>query len=505
KRRIAVPAVELAVVPEQRIGRRREDPHRDDVERPRVVAVRSAPLPIDTGERADRVPEAAAREQAPAPEVHRHPAGPHRRRAAGPDDVAERPRAVGLQRLEGVHVRRRDERAGVDQLGPRVHQLAEEPHVAASGLDEEARLQRENLIAPAQAGAVLIVQQLVARALLHAEIDARLLGVGLLRSGVAAWRSREADDGDRGDDEPRAMRKIKQSHRREEILCAAAEDMARWWPGAGSNHRHADFQSAALPTELPGHSRAGAAVASAAGAYYSGPLTGSSRQRAETAVLTALLRTSSLDEDRSAAREGTRMSHAHDLRAPSAAALAARYRFVRQATLDLTAPLAAEDHVVQAIPEASPTKWHLAHTTWFFERFCLLRQEKVAAGQPLLHSHEVAAGQPLLHAHDGVGSGDYEPFHPLYDRLFNSYYYTVGEMHPRPERGLLSRPTVAEIVAYREHVDEAMERLIERRGGDPELAFLIALGLNHEQQHQELLLTDVKQAFFANPLGPAYA
>src|SRR5690606_35901440 len=127
------------------------------------------------------------------------------------------------------------------------------------------------------------------------------------------------------------------------------------------------------------------------------------------------------------------------------------------------------------------------------------------AGQPLLHSHEVAAGQPLLHAHDGVGSGDYEPFHPLYDRLFNSYYYTVGEMHPRPERGLLSRPTVAEIVAYREHVDEAMERLIERRGGDPELAFLIALGLNHEQQHQELLLTDVKQAFFANPLGPAYA
>jgi ergothioneine biosynthesis protein EgtB len=152
--------------------------------------------------------------------------------------------------------------------------------------------------------------------------------------------------------------------------------------------------------------------------------------------------------------------------------LAARYERIRRGTLALAAPLAPEDQVVQPIVEASPTKWHLAHVTWFFEHFCL---------------------QPHL-----VG---YWPVDPRYDRLFNSYYYTVGEMHERGRRGVLSRPTVAEVHAYRARVDEAMLRLI----GEPDVEFLVMLGLNHEQQHQELLLTDIKQVFFANPLGVAYA
>jgi ergothioneine biosynthesis protein EgtB len=160
----------------------------------------------------------------------------------------------------------------------------------------------------------------------------------------------------------------------------------------------------------------------------------------------------------------------------TADALVARYRQVRNATLELTAPLCLEDQVVQAIPEASPTKWHLAHTTWFFERFCLRE-----------------------HA-DGYQSVD-----DRYDHLFNSYYYTVGEMHARPDRGLISRPTVAQIRDYRAHVDDAMESLLYQRAGDLELGFLVSLGLNHEQQHQELLLTDIKQVLFVNPLAPAYA
>jgi ergothioneine biosynthesis protein EgtB len=164
-----------------------------------------------------------------------------------------------------------------------------------------------------------------------------------------------------------------------------------------------------------------------------------------------------------------------DSQAPIKEALAARYRHVRQATLNLAAPLSAEDQVVQASPETSPTKWHLAHTTWFFEHFCALRYVR-----------------------------GYEPVDARYDHLFNSYYYTVGEMHARPERGRLSRPTVAEIRNYRTRVDETLEKLIAERGDDAEIAFLVTLGLNHEQQHQELLLTDIKQAFFLNPLGPAY-
>ncbi len=159
----------------------------------------------------------------------------------------------------------------------------------------------------------------------------------------------------------------------------------------------------------------------------------------------------------------------------TAAALAARYRRVRNTTSQLTAPLAVEDQVVQVMPETSPTKWHLGHTTWFFERFCLRE-----------------------HARGYVSVDD------RYDHLFNSYYYTVGEMHARPQRGLLSRPTVADVRDYRARVDDAMEALLRARGDEPQIAFLVTLGLNHEQQHQELLLTDVKQVLFVNPLGPAY-
>jgi ergothioneine biosynthesis protein EgtB len=155
--------------------------------------------------------------------------------------------------------------------------------------------------------------------------------------------------------------------------------------------------------------------------------------------------------------------------------LAARYRAVRDVTVRLTAPLAAEDQVVQVSAETSPTKWHLGHTTWFFERFCL---------------REWVRG--------------YESPDDRYDFLFNSYYYTVGEMHRRADRGLLSRPTVAEVRDYRAQVDDAMESLLRERGDDPHVAFLVTLGLNHEQQHQELLLTDIKQVLFVNPLGPAY-
>jgi ergothioneine biosynthesis protein EgtB len=161
--------------------------------------------------------------------------------------------------------------------------------------------------------------------------------------------------------------------------------------------------------------------------------------------------------------------------AERAETLAERYRRIRDASLNLSAPLAAEDQVVQTIPEVSPTKWHLAHVTWFFERF-------------------------LLSAKDP----SYTSLDERYHYLFNSYYYTVGEMYSRAKRGLLSRPTVAEVHAYRRHVDDGMVRLIERRGDDEGFRFLVELGLNHEQQHQELLLTDIKHVFFSNPLGPTY-
>lgn len=152
----------------------------------------------------------------------------------------------------------------------------------------------------------------------------------------------------------------------------------------------------------------------------------------------------------------------------------ARYQRIRSTTLDLCRHLQTEDFVVQSMPDVSPTKWHLAHVTWFFERFVLT---------PHLPGYRV--------------------FDDGYDYIFNSYYYTAGEMHARPRRGLLTRPTVSDIVSYREHVDDAIQKLIEVREDDAEIEFLITLGLNHEQQHQELLLTDIKHVFSCNPLLPA--
>ncbi len=160
---------------------------------------------------------------------------------------------------------------------------------------------------------------------------------------------------------------------------------------------------------------------------------------------------------------------------PTDTAPETRYANLRALTVELCRGLSPEDMVLQSMPDASPAKWHLAHTTWFFETFLL---------------------QPHL--------AGYGPFRPDFAYLFNSYYESVGPRHPRPERGMLSRPTVQEVLAYREHVDTHMQRLLETRGTDPVLAPLLSLGLNHEQQHQELLLMDVKHLLSLNPLRPAW-
>jgi ergothioneine biosynthesis protein EgtB len=151
-----------------------------------------------------------------------------------------------------------------------------------------------------------------------------------------------------------------------------------------------------------------------------------------------------------------------------------RYKRIRATTLSLCADLQPEDTVVQSMPDVSPTKWHLAHTTWFFEHFVL---------------------EPYLPG--------YIRFDEQFRFLFNSYYYSVGQMHLRGKRGLLSRPTLQEVVSYRVHVDEAVDRLLAEHSGDEVLTDLVTLGLNHEQQHQELLLTDIKHVFSCNPLSPA--
>lgn len=156
----------------------------------------------------------------------------------------------------------------------------------------------------------------------------------------------------------------------------------------------------------------------------------------------------------------------------SVESLSARYSRTRTATLALCEHLLPEDFVVQSMPDVSPTKWHLAHVTWFFERFVL---EPFAA--------------------------DYRRCNDAWHYLFNSYYYSAGEMHRRPERGLLSRPGVDEIIDYRWHVDDAMTRLLEQ-SEDPEVAERTLLGINHEEQHQELILTDIKHVFSLNPLQP---
>jgi ergothioneine biosynthesis protein EgtB len=154
-----------------------------------------------------------------------------------------------------------------------------------------------------------------------------------------------------------------------------------------------------------------------------------------------------------------------------------RFAAIRQQSEALAANLSAEDQAIQSMPDVSPTKWHLAHTSWFFETFLLA---------------PFAPG--------------YRAFDAAFAYLFNSYYEAVGPRHPRPERGLLSRPTADVIAAYRHHVTAAMLRLIETAGGEvwQQAAPLIELGLNHEQQHQELILMDIKHVFSMNPLLPAY-
>ncbi len=153
-----------------------------------------------------------------------------------------------------------------------------------------------------------------------------------------------------------------------------------------------------------------------------------------------------------------------------------KYFEVRQATQDLGSPLEIEDYAIQSMPDASPTKWHFGHTTWFFHVFVLENQTKI----------------------------DFAPFHPQFKILFNSYYETVGEKHPRSRRGLLSRPTINEIQDYRRHVDKAMQRLFVSSDLSAKLLSLIEVGIHHEQQHQELILTDIKHVFASNPLLPSY-
>jgi ergothioneine biosynthesis protein EgtB len=158
--------------------------------------------------------------------------------------------------------------------------------------------------------------------------------------------------------------------------------------------------------------------------------------------------------------------------------LKSRYDAVRRRSLALAEPLTDEDCGAQSMPDASPIKWHLAHTTWFFETFILERME-----------------------------ADFAPFHPAFRVLFNSYYNGVGEKHPRPQRGLLTRPAMPQVRAYRADVDARIGRLL---AGEPQaeqsaqLAELIALGLQHEQQHQELMLTDVKHLLAQSALLPEY-
>jgi ergothioneine biosynthesis protein EgtB len=152
-----------------------------------------------------------------------------------------------------------------------------------------------------------------------------------------------------------------------------------------------------------------------------------------------------------------------------------RYLTVRAATEALARPLSAEDCCVQSMPDASPAKWHLAHTSWFFETFILERHEQ-----------------------------GFCAFDAAFRVLFNSYYQGVGRQHPRPQRGLLTRPSLATVLAYRADVDARMLRLLQQDGLPEPIWSLLELGLQHEQQHQELLLTDIKHLLWCNPLWPAY-
>ena len=162
-------------------------------------------------------------------------------------------------------------------------------------------------------------------------------------------------------------------------------------------------------------------------------------------------------------------------KAHAAAVLAERFRAVRAATAALAAPLSPEDCQVQSMPDASPVKWHLAHTTWFFETFVLERAEP-----------------------------SFAPFDPAFRVLFNSYYNAVGPQHARPARGLVSRPSLERVLAYRAAVEERVLALLAQGAPDEELLRTVELGAHHEQQHQELILTDLKHALAQSPLRPGY-
>jgi ergothioneine biosynthesis protein EgtB len=161
--------------------------------------------------------------------------------------------------------------------------------------------------------------------------------------------------------------------------------------------------------------------------------------------------------------------------ARSETSLAQRFAAVRETTRALAAPLSAEDCAIQSMPDASPTKWHLAHTTWFFETFILGRHDPVR-----------------------------EPFDPAFRVLFNSYYNAVGDRHPRPQRGLLSRPSLVTVLAFRKRIEREIADLLDANALDTEALDLVELGIQHEQQHQELILTDLKHMLSCNPLRPAY-
>ena len=165
------------------------------------------------------------------------------------------------------------------------------------------------------------------------------------------------------------------------------------------------------------------------------------------------------------------MAREDSTRAPKA--IGEKLFATRKLTLELAAPLSDADATIQPFPDASPAKWHLAHTTWFFETF-------------VLRDHVLG----------------YTPFDERYAFLFNSYYEAEGPRHARPRRGMLSRPSLDEVRAYRGHVDEALERALPRLSA--EALELVELGVNHEQQHQELFLTDLLATFAENPLEPAY-
>ncbi|WP_280522702.1 ergothioneine biosynthesis protein EgtB [Marinococcus halophilus] len=153
----------------------------------------------------------------------------------------------------------------------------------------------------------------------------------------------------------------------------------------------------------------------------------------------------------------------------------ARFTALRKQTMKLTAPLYTEDFMIQAHPDVSPAKWHLAHTTWFFEQF-------------------------ILKPYDD----NYEEFSKFSNGLYNSYYETQGKPFPKQYRGLISRPTTEDTMEYRRHVEEAMEHFLQKGPWNEEIAELMETGLQHEQQHQELLVTDTKFNFSMNPLNPAY-